>query len=580
VVTVNTASPGLAKHEIVLLGVGHTNAHIVRMWAMNPIKDARLTCIANHSIATYSGMLPAVLAGLNQPDDMGIDLVQFCSIAGARLILGDVTGVNVADSSLSIEGRTPVHFDVLSIGIGSVPNDIGIEGLDAASLVRIKPMQTFLTRLERRLGDLEVTKREIRVVVVGSGVAGVEVLFCLGRRLEARQGSRFQFSMVTRSEQILSDALPSTRRRVEREMQSRNVALVCGQSVQAVGEDHLVLENGEQLPADVVIWATGARAPDLLSELDLPRTRDGFLSTDRTLSLDWKNSELQQPRGSSIFAVGDTGTMVGEDLPKAGVYAVRQGPFLWKNIKRAVTNRRLIEYRPQRNFLRLINKGDGTAIGQWNSLSFEGAWVWRLKNRIDSKFMEKFRLEPMEEDPDNKMQCHGCGCKLGIDDLQKSFESMKHGEQPLLDDAVQIVGTAGRLYGSTDFFTDPLGDAYQFGRVTALHASSDLLANGADVEQAFANVVVEEGDSAAQQRWLQEFTEGANREFRVLGASIVGGHTIVGPRAEAGFTVVGSLVGEHAMTKSALEPGDRLYLTKALGIGVLLLEHFSICYSP
>jgi selenide,water dikinase len=168
------------------------------------------------------------------------------------------------------------------------------------------------------------------------------------------------------------------------------------------------------------------------------------------------------------------------------------------------------------------------------------------------------------------MQCHGCGCKLGIDDLQKSFESMKHGEQPLLDDAVQIVGTAGRLYGSTDFFTDPLGDAYQFGRVTALHASSDLLANGADVEQAFANVVVEEGDSAAQQRWLQEFTEGANREFRVLGASIVGGHTIVGPRAEAGFTVVGSLVGEHAMTKSALEPGDRLYLTKALGIGVLL----------
>lgn len=563
-------SAGLAKHEIVLLGVGHTNAHIVRMWAMNPIKDARLTCIANHPIATYSGMLPAVLAGQHHPDEMGIDLVKFCSVAGARLILGDVTGISVADSSLSMEGRTPVHFDVLSIGIGSVPNDVGIDGLDSASLVRIKPMQTFLARLDRRLSELEELKDEIRVVVVGSGVAGVEVLLCLRRRLESRQGADFQFSMVTRSSQILADALPSTRARVEAEFNRRSVTLVCGQAVQAVEEDHLLFESGERLPADVVIWATGARAPDLLREFDLPKTPDGFLATDRTLSLDWKSSELGPPSEGAIFAVGDTGTMVGENLPKAGVYAVRQGPVLWKNIARAVSNRPLADYRPQRSFLRLINKGDGTAIGQWKAFSFEGSWVWRLKDRIDSKFMEKFRLAPMEEDPENKMQCHGCGCKLGLSDLQKSFESLQHAEQPVLDDAVQIVGTAGRLYGSTDFFTDPLGDAYQFGRVTALHASSDLLANGADVEQAFANVVVEEGDSVGQRRWLQEFTEGANREFRELGASIVGGHTIVGPRAEAGFTVVGSLIGEHALTKAALQPGDRLYLTKPLGIGVLL----------
>ena len=563
-------APGLPKHEVVLLGVGHTNAHIVRMWAMNPIENVRLTCISNYPIATYSGMLPAVLAGQNRPEEMGIDLVQFCSVAGARLILGNVTGVNAADSTLSIEGRTPVHFDVLSIGIGSVPNDEGIEGLDSASLVRIKPMQSFLARLDRRLRELGDSKEEIRVVVVGSGVAGVEVLLCLQPLLARRRKSQFQFTMVTRSQQILSDALPSTRQRVEAEFAKRSVKLVCGQAVKAVGEDHLLLDSGEQLPADIVIWATGARAPDLLSELGLPKTEDGFLATDRTLSLDWKSSKLQPREGSTIFAVGDTGTMTGEDLPKAGVYAVRQGPILWKNIARAIANRPLIEYRPQRNFLRLINKGDGTAIGQWKSFSFEGAWVWRLKDRIDSKFMEKFRLEPMAEDPTNKMQCHGCGCKLGPSDLQKSFESLQHGEQPVLDDAVQIAGTDGRLYGSTDFFTDPLGDAYQFGRITALHASSDLLANGAAVEQAFANVVVEEGDSAAQRRWLREFTEGANREFRELGASIVGGHTIVGPRAEAGFTVVGSLVGENAMIKGALKPGDRLFLTKSLGIGVLL----------
>ncbi len=50
------------KH-VVLLGIGHTNAHVLRMWAMNPVADADLTCISDHRIATYSGMLPAVLAG-------------------------------------------------------------------------------------------------------------------------------------------------------------------------------------------------------------------------------------------------------------------------------------------------------------------------------------------------------------------------------------------------------------------------------------------------------------------------------------------------------------------------------------
>ena len=51
-----------SKH-IVLLGIGHTNAHVVRMWGMNPIPDCDLTCISDNAVATYSGMLPAVLAG-------------------------------------------------------------------------------------------------------------------------------------------------------------------------------------------------------------------------------------------------------------------------------------------------------------------------------------------------------------------------------------------------------------------------------------------------------------------------------------------------------------------------------------
>src|SRR5438477_1813975 len=104
----------LPQHDIVLLGVGHTNAHVLRMWRMQPIPDARLTCISNYPVATYSGMLPGVLAGLYPPERMEIDLVRLCATAGARLIVGHIAGLDVPRRELTFEDRPPLPFDVLS----------------------------------------------------------------------------------------------------------------------------------------------------------------------------------------------------------------------------------------------------------------------------------------------------------------------------------------------------------------------------------------------------------------------------------------------------------------------------------
>ena len=63
-----------------------------------------------------------------------------------------------------------------------------------------------------------------------------------------------------------------------------------------------------------------------------------------------------------------------------------------------------------------------------------------------------------------------------------------------------------------------------------------------------------------------------------MGASIVGGHTIVGPRMEVGFTVIGKPIGESLVRKENLKPGDQLFLTKPIGIGILLAAHMrSLC---
>ena len=82
----------LPSRDLVLIGAGHTNLHVVRMWRMRPIPDVQLTLISTFGRATYSGMLPGTLAGLYQPDDMEIDLYRFSESCGARLIVDEVTG--------------------------------------------------------------------------------------------------------------------------------------------------------------------------------------------------------------------------------------------------------------------------------------------------------------------------------------------------------------------------------------------------------------------------------------------------------------------------------------------------------
>ena len=552
----------LPRQRIVLLGIGHTNAHVLRMWRMNAPEGVGLTCISDHPIATYSGMLPAVLAGQQPVSAMQIDLVRLCASVGAQLILDRVKTVDAENQQVHFHDRPPLSYDALSIGIGSVAMKSEIP-LDPNTVVEIKPMQTFLGRLDIALERAveHLRGRELRVAVVGSGVAGIEIACCLRPFLKERLQTPYQLRVVTRSMEVLPDLDLKTRERVRQALSLRDIELSTNATVSGVTADEIHLSDGSVLNADLVVWSTGASPPKLLSELGLATDQNGFLATNDSLQ------SLSSPR---VFAVGDTGTIEGTNVPKAGVYAVRQGPILWENLQRLLVDAPLQHYRPQHSFLKLINFGDGTALGQWKGRCFSGRWVMRLKESIDVGFMDKFQVVPMEEEGE-EMQCRGCGCKVGADLLQTALPAA--GEIKL-EDAAEIgrVGSS-RWVASTDFFSSPFEDAYLTGRVAALHSASDILASGAKPSHALSNIVLPEGPTKLQREILHDVLAGARREFDSLGASIVGGHTIEGPRMEIGFTVIGESTGEALISKGNLRCGDALYLTKPIGIGVLLAAH-------
>ena len=566
----------LGRNTIVLLGVGHTNSHVLRMWKMGKRPhNSQLVCVSDFPIATYSGMLPGALAGQYPLEKMEIDLVRFSQSAGARLVIGKVTGLDRARQQLIFADRPPLTYDLLSVGIGSRPTLSGVNIASDSALLVVKPMQTFMRRLRDRVQTLTAqhTDRPLKICVVGGGIGSIEIAFGLRQRFRADGIKDPEISLVTSAPHAGKGLLDSTVQKIAKQFQRHSIDVKSGNRVAGVESDHLTLVGGGTIEADIVIWATNAVAHDLFKSFDLEKDDRGFILTGPT---------LQSVSDERIFAVGDSGTIADANLDKAGVYAVRQGPILTTNLERFVQSRTLEQYKPQKNYLKIVNVCDGTAISQHFGRSVHGRAQWWLKNRIDEKFMKMYQdyslmqMKPEAEPLESEMRCLGCGGKVGGQILSGVMDELGIQDNANVviglnnpDDAAIVKTKGEQVTVTTDFFAAPLSDPYLVGRIAALNSLSDLFVMGAEATAGLTIVQLPEGHPKSQSRVMYELMCGAKHEMDLAGASIVGGHTIEGPRVVMGFTVLGNQLVDPS-TKSNLRAGDRLILSKPLGSGVML----------
>lgn len=170
----------------------------------------------------------------------------------------------------------------------------------------------------------------------------------------------------------------------------------------------------------------------------------------------------------------------------------------------------------------------------------------------------------------------GCGCKIS----PKVLETILHSEQekfldPHLlvgnetrdDAAVYDIGNGIGIISTTDFFMPIVDDPYDFGRIAATNAISDIYAMGGRPIMAIA-ILGWPIDKLAPEI-AQKVIEGGREVCRQAGISLAGGHSIDAPEPIFGLAVTGMVSTEQIKKNSAAKPGCRLYLTKPLGIGVL-----------
>jgi selenide,water dikinase len=384
----NHAEP--TKKNVVLVGAGHAHVLVLRDFGMNPLAGAQLTLISRGERTPYSGMLPGLIAGLYRFEDIHIDVEPLTRFAAAVFHNDEAVGLDLATKTVIRRGGPPLPYDLLSIDIGSTPNTSLVPGASEHA-IPVKPIDGFLKRFEALLARTLQRQGRARVAVVGAGAGGVELLLAVERRLSrevARAGydtSGLAFVLVSATAEILPVFPARFRACFGALLAERGVAIVTQAPVLRVEAGLLLFDDRAPIEADEILWATQAAPADWLAATDLPLDESGFLKVDQTLRVAGRND---------VFAAGDVISFASRTLPKSGVYAVRAGPVLADNIRRAVTGLPLRAFRPQRDALYLVSTGGRSAIGARNGLTFGGAWVGWWKDWIDRRFMRKFKGLP------------------------------------------------------------------------------------------------------------------------------------------------------------------------------------------
>ncbi|XOV88811.1 MAG: selenide, water dikinase SelD [Pseudomonadota bacterium] len=563
--------PAPIARDLVLLGGGHAHVIVLRMLGMNPVPGLQVTLVSPDVQTPYSGMLPGVVAGHYTADDIHIDLAPLCQFAGARFVRAAARGIDLKNRVVLCDDRPDINYDVLSIDIGITPALAPIQGA-AEHGIAVKPINHFLDKWDKylvraRAGEVNATG------FVGAGAGGVELALSVAYRL-AREvpDHRISLHLFADSDRLLPGYPERVQAAVFERAGELGIEVHTGFRASAFDGATLTSTDNRTVALDQAFFVTQAAPQQWLADTGLQLDERGFVSVGDT---------LQSVSHPEVFAVGDIASSTTHPRPKAGVYAVRSGPPLYRNIKRLLLNRSARPFKPQAEFLSLITMGGRTAVASRNGLTARGRWVWYWKDQIDRRFMARFNKLPgpikvrqtgLLAEFDEQMRCGGCGSKVSGDLLQEVLGELGLGAG--LDDAAIYEVPAGKtMLHSVDGFRAFFDDPYLFAKVAVNHALSDIYAMGGTPVTALAMLTLPYAKPPKTRALLYQLLRGASEQLAAEGVTLCGGHTSEGMELSIGFAVNGIVDRDKLLQKAGLQPGDCLILTRALGTGTVFAAH-------
>ncbi|MBW2519596.1 MAG: FAD-dependent oxidoreductase [Deltaproteobacteria bacterium] len=371
------------KRHLVLVGGGHAHLLVLRELQKFKRLGHHVTLINPHHLHFYSGMGPGFLGGAYRLQDICFNVKKMVCERNGDFVRDSVAHIDPVHREISLVTGNLVKYDVLSCNVGSEIAFKGNIGVDD-QVVLVKPIIN-LVKARRKI--LQMSKTPLSLAVVGGGAAATEVAGNLQRLLEQTERTG-TVSMFAGS--ALLPTFPATvRTKVLGNFRKRNIVVHENCQVIGAGKGQVALSNGQCLSFDMIFLATGIKPPQLFANSGFTIGQDGGLRVNRF---------LQSVDAENIFGGGDCIDFFDQPLDKVGVFAVRENPVLLHNLLANLENRPLKPFKPQKNYLLILNLGDGHGVMCRRNLVANQRWSFFLKDLIDRKFMKRYQVSGEQQD--------------------------------------------------------------------------------------------------------------------------------------------------------------------------------------
>jgi selenide,water dikinase len=231
---------------------------VLKQLGMKPVPGLAITLISRDIETPYSGSLPGTLSGFLTHDDMNIDLRPLAQFAKARLIRATVEDIDLDAKIIRLADRPEIHFDILSLNIGSQPDASTILGADEFACP-VKPIDKFLTRWESVLAEAVQrvsSQKDYAITMVGGGPASVELALAMQYRIHTEctlaleSESSLKLSIISSSSEILARHNTKVRRAALDTLRRRNIKVELGQRVTRFLADSVQTDLGGEYACD------------------------------------------------------------------------------------------------------------------------------------------------------------------------------------------------------------------------------------------------------------------------------------------------------------------------------------------
>jgi NADH:quinone reductase (non-electrogenic) len=374
-------------HRIVVVGGGAGGLELVTRLGerLGRRGRARVLLVECARVHLWKPLLHAVAAGSMDPGIYEIDYLAQAHWHGFGYRFGEMIGLDRAAKEVRLaatfdeEGReiTPprsVRYDTLVIAIGSVTNDFGTPGVAEFAVPLETPVQAV--RFNRRLVNAcirantqpgPVRPGQLHVSIIGAGATGTELAAELHRttrevvaygldRIDPERDIRIL--LIEAAERILPGLPERISEATHKLLEDLGVEVRAGTKVAEVTAQGVRLADGSFLPSELVVWAAGVQAPDVLRQLDgLEVNRINQLVVEPT---------LRTTRDPDVFAIGDCAACPrpghSAPVPPRAQAAHQEATHMVRQIERRLRGEPLLPY-TYRDFGSLVSLGDYSTVG-------------------------------------------------------------------------------------------------------------------------------------------------------------------------------------------------------------------------